>query len=169
MPLYGSRQGQADEKLLVSIIKPQCLACLSVDTRAYRRHTEGNSGKELSIPAQLQAMRQYATARNWQIVEEFAEPGASGRTANRRYCDSSSPDAGIIARLMDGKISYAAGSLEDPHVRMQALAVLEGGPEAFRRRQEQTCPSSRSDVSRPRSASHQGLFSLPWLMSSPTA
>lgn len=38
--------------------------------------------KESSIPAQLQSMRQYADQGDWEIVEEFVEPGASARTAD---------------------------------------------------------------------------------------
>ncbi len=48
-----------------------------------RVSTDKQADKELSIPAQLQAMRQYAQQRNWQIREEFVEPGASARTADR--------------------------------------------------------------------------------------
>jgi hypothetical protein len=32
---------------------------------------------ELSIPAQLQAMRQYAAERNWQVLDEFIDAGVS--------------------------------------------------------------------------------------------
>ncbi|MGH9660727.1 MAG: recombinase family protein, partial [Bryobacteraceae bacterium] len=39
--------------------------------------------KDLSIPAQLQAMRDYARQRDWKIVEEFIEPGVSAKTADR--------------------------------------------------------------------------------------
>src|SRR5690606_8020250 len=39
--------------------------------------------KQLSIPAQLSAMRQYAQSRGWIVLEEFVESGASGRTADR--------------------------------------------------------------------------------------
>jgi site-specific DNA recombinase len=48
-----------------------------------RVSTDKQAEKELSIPAQLQAMRQYVTQRNWQIVREFIEPGASAKTAER--------------------------------------------------------------------------------------
>ena len=48
-----------------------------------RVSTDKQAEKELSIPAQCQAMRDYAAQRGWTIVEEFIEPGASARTAER--------------------------------------------------------------------------------------
>lgn len=48
-----------------------------------RVSTDRQAEKELSIPAQLQAMRDYASQHNWTVVEEFVEPGASARTADR--------------------------------------------------------------------------------------
>ena len=42
----------------------------------------------------------------------------------------------IIATHEEGNISYISGSLENPEIRQEALKVLEGGKEAFRRRQE---------------------------------
>lgn len=48
-----------------------------------RVSTDKQAEKELSIPAQLQAMRDYAHQHNWQVVEEFLEPGASAKTADR--------------------------------------------------------------------------------------
>lgn len=48
-----------------------------------RVSTEKQADKDLSIPAQLQAMRDYARQRNWVVAEEFVEPGVSARTAVR--------------------------------------------------------------------------------------
>jgi site-specific DNA recombinase len=48
-----------------------------------RVSTEKQAEKELSIPAQLEAMRAYAGARGWSVVGEFVEPGVSARTAER--------------------------------------------------------------------------------------
>lgn len=42
----------------------------------------------------------------------------------------------IIARRENGRVSYTSGSLENPLIRDRALAVLEGGAQAFKRRQE---------------------------------
>lgn len=42
----------------------------------------------------------------------------------------------IIANRNDGVISYMSGSIENPAIRDRAVKVLEGGPEAFRQRQQ---------------------------------
>jgi hypothetical protein len=42
----------------------------------------------------------------------------------------------IIAERKGVNIEYVSGSLEDPEIRELALNVLEGGPEAFRKRQQ---------------------------------
>jgi DNA invertase Pin-like site-specific DNA recombinase len=39
---------------------------------------------DLSIPAQLQAMRDFAKRKDWRVVEEFLEPGVSGRSIQQR-------------------------------------------------------------------------------------
>jgi len=73
-----------------------------------RVSTDRQAEKELSLPAQLHACRQHATQRDWQIVEEFIEPGASARTADRpelkrllARCRNSSPqiDAVIVHKV----------------------------------------------------------------------
>ena len=48
-----------------------------------RVSTDKQADKDLSIPAQLQAMRDYARQHGWTIAEEFVEPGASAKTAER--------------------------------------------------------------------------------------
>ncbi len=48
-----------------------------------RVSTDKQAEKELSIPAQLEAMRDYARQHGWVVVEEFLEPGASAKTAER--------------------------------------------------------------------------------------
>jgi len=48
-----------------------------------RVSTEKQADKDLSIPAQLQAMRDYARQRDWVVVEEFLEPGVSAKTTER--------------------------------------------------------------------------------------
>src|SRR5262249_8764949 len=56
-----------------------CMNCL-----IYARvSTEQQAERELSIPAQLKASREYAAKQNWTVVEEFVEPGVSARTASR--------------------------------------------------------------------------------------
>jgi len=42
----------------------------------------------------------------------------------------------VVANIKKGEISYIAGSIENPKIRDRALKVLEGGPDAFRRRQQ---------------------------------
>ena len=48
-----------------------------------RVSTDKQAEKDLSIPAQLQAMRDYARQHGWIVVEEFLEPGASAKTTER--------------------------------------------------------------------------------------
>lgn len=42
----------------------------------------------------------------------------------------------VVAQRQDGVISYLSGSLENSDIRERALRVLEGGADAFKRRQE---------------------------------
>jgi DNA invertase Pin-like site-specific DNA recombinase len=60
-----------------------------------RVSTDKQAEKELSIPAQLQAMRDYARNHNWDIAEEFIEAGVSARTTDRRELRR------LIARCQD--------------------------------------------------------------------
>lgn len=48
-----------------------------------RVSTERQADKNLSIPAQLGLMRDHAQRQNWDIVEEFIEPGMTATNANR--------------------------------------------------------------------------------------
>lgn len=48
-----------------------------------RVSTGAQAIRQLSIPAQLGAMRQHATREGWTILEEFLEAGMSGRTSSR--------------------------------------------------------------------------------------
>jgi DNA invertase Pin-like site-specific DNA recombinase len=48
-----------------------------------RVSTEKQAERELSLPAQQQAMRDFATHQHWPILEEFVEAGASARTVER--------------------------------------------------------------------------------------
>lgn len=52
---------------------------------------------DLSIPAQLQAMRDYAHQRQWLVAEEFVEPGASAKTTDRPALQR------LLARVRDTK------------------------------------------------------------------
>lgn len=42
----------------------------------------------------------------------------------------------IVAKRNDGRISYVSGSIENPKIRDMSLKVLEGGPIAFKKRQQ---------------------------------
>jgi site-specific DNA recombinase len=48
-----------------------------------RVSTDKQAEQDLSIPAQLQARRDYASQRDWQVISEYIEPGASAKTAER--------------------------------------------------------------------------------------
>lgn len=58
-----------------------------------RISTDKQAQKELSIPAQLEAMKEYAKRQGWKVVDYFVDEGQSARTANRpelekllKYC-----------------------------------------------------------------------------------
>lgn len=96
---------------------PQCIIYARVST-------DKQADKELSIPAQLQAMRVYAQQRSWSIAEEFIEPGASAKTADRPTLQR------LLARIRDPgrktdivlvhKIDRLARSVYD-HATIKAL------------------------------------------------
>ena len=48
-----------------------------------RVSTGAQADRQLSIPAQLAAMRQYANQQGWTILEEFLDAGISGRSTER--------------------------------------------------------------------------------------
>lgn len=104
--------------MLGLILNPTLMNCL-----IYARvSTDKQADKELSIPAQLQAMRQYATERDWTILQEFVEAGGSARTAERPTLRE------LLARCRDDqvdvvlvhKIDRLARNLAD-HVAIKAL------------------------------------------------
>lgn len=73
-----------------------------------RVSTDRQADKDLSIPAQLEAMRQYAMGRDWQILKEFVEPGVSGRSADRPVlrrllarCRDADPKVNVIFSSQD--------------------------------------------------------------------
>jgi hypothetical protein len=49
---------------------------------------------------------------------------------------NSDADQIIVAQRKDGQISYSAGAMENPAIGKRALKVLEGGYDAFKKRQE---------------------------------
>jgi DNA invertase Pin-like site-specific DNA recombinase len=48
-----------------------------------RVSSERQAEKDLSIPAQLKALKKYALDREWDVVAEYVDEGESARTANR--------------------------------------------------------------------------------------
>jgi len=47
------------------------------------RESEKQAAKDLSIPAQLKAMREYATKIDYTVVREFVDDAETGRTSDR--------------------------------------------------------------------------------------
>src|SRR5258708_40006411 len=90
-----------------------------------RVSTDKQADKELSIPAQLQAMRQYAGHRGWTTLNEFVEAGVSARTAQRPVLRQllsrcrDHQDAKVDVVLVH-KIDRLARNLAD-HVAIRAL------------------------------------------------
>lgn len=70
-------------RLLLDVCGSTCTQTYMNTVLYARVSTDKQAEKELSIPAQLQAMRDYARQHDWKIVEEFIEPGASAKTAER--------------------------------------------------------------------------------------
>jgi energy-coupling factor transporter ATP-binding protein EcfA2 len=42
----------------------------------------------------------------------------------------------VISEFIDGKITYKTGALESPDIRQEIMPLLEGGPEAFKKREQ---------------------------------
>ncbi|MDB5388758.1 MAG: recombinase family protein [Planctomycetaceae bacterium] len=94
-----------------------------------RVSTDKQAEKDLSIPAQLQAMRDYARQQGWSVMEEFVEPGASGTTADRPALQR------LLARVQVGtvkvdvvivhKLDRMARNIED-HVAIRATLKRSG-------------------------------------------
>ena len=94
-----------------------------------RVSSEKQAEKDLSIPAQLKAMRNYALTRGWEVVQEFIDEAESARTANRPKFQEmitlakqkSSPFSAILV----WKLSRFARSREDS-VLYKALLRKKG-------------------------------------------
>jgi len=48
-----------------------------------RVSSERQEEKDLSIPAQLKALKRYAMERGWEVVAEYVDEAESARTAHR--------------------------------------------------------------------------------------
>ena len=72
-----------------------------------RVSTDKQAQKELSIPAQLAAMRQFAKSNRWKVLEEYIDEGESARTMKRpqlqkliRFCaEKKGVDIVIVHKL----------------------------------------------------------------------
>jgi DNA invertase Pin-like site-specific DNA recombinase len=88
-----------------------------------RVSTDKQAEKELSIPAQLTAARDYADRHGWTVVREFVEAGASARTADRpvlqQMLRAVQSDDGIQVVLVH-KIDRLARNVYD-HATIRAL------------------------------------------------
>lgn len=94
-----------------------------------RVSTSEQAEKELSIPAQVQAMRDYARQHGWTVVEEFVESGVSARTTARPILQQllsrvRSADAKIGVVLVH-KIDRLARNVYD-HAMIKALLKQHG-------------------------------------------
>lgn len=101
-----------------------------MNTVIYARvSTEKQADKELSIPAQLAAMRAYARQHGYFIVREFIEPGASAKTSNRpqlqallSFVKSASSEAKVV---LVHKIDRLARNVYD-HATIRAVLKQHG-------------------------------------------
>ena len=94
-----------------------------------RVSTDKQAEKDLSLPAQLQAMREYAQQHEWTVVEEFIEPGASATTVQRHELQR------LLARVTNGdptvdvvvvhKLDRMARNIDD-HVAIRAALKRAG-------------------------------------------
>jgi len=94
-----------------------------------RVSTDKQAEKELSIPAQLEAMRQHALRNGWTVVDEVLEQGASAKTAERPALQqllakvrSGEANAGVV---LVHKIDRFARNVYD-HATIKALLLKHG-------------------------------------------
>lgn len=73
-----------------------------------RVSTDKQAQKDLSIPAQVEAMREYAKRNNWKIIGTFIDEGESAKTANRpelkrlmQYCKENKQVDIVIVHKID--------------------------------------------------------------------
>lgn len=93
-----------------------------------RVSTQEQAEHDLSIPAQLQAMRDYARQYGWLVAEEFVEPGVSAKTAERPVLQrllarlDEEPPIGIV---LVHKIDRLARNVYD-HAMIKSLLKRRG-------------------------------------------
>jgi DNA invertase Pin-like site-specific DNA recombinase len=94
-----------------------------------RVSTGAQADRQLSIPAQLEAMREFASNNGWKVANEYVESGVSGRTTERPALTSllgsiRSKDPGVSILLVH-KIDRLARNLAD-HVAIRSYLAKSG-------------------------------------------
>ena len=83
----------------------------------YARVSSDKQDVDLSISAQLRALRQYAAANGSEVVAEYVDEAQSGRTANRPVFQEMIRDARQLPRPFEAilvwKMSLFARSRDD--------------------------------------------------------
>lgn len=94
-----------------------------------RVSTDKQAQRDLSIPAQLDAMREYAKKRKWRIIGEYIDEGKSAKTADRpelkRLLDRCKQEKGIVDVVVIHKIDRLARNVTD-HAMIKVLLKRQG-------------------------------------------
>ena len=80
-----------------------------MNTLLYARvSTDKQAQKDLSIPAQIQAMKEFAKKNGWRVIGHFIDEGESAKTANRpelkkliQYCKENKNVDMVIVHKID--------------------------------------------------------------------
>jgi site-specific DNA recombinase len=83
----------------------------------------------LSIPAQKTEMREFAAARNWQVVGEFADPGSTGSDMNRPGLEAlqAAIEAGEVDVVLVHELSRLSRSVFDTFAFFELLGRHDVG------------------------------------------
>jgi putative DNA-invertase from lambdoid prophage Rac len=80
-----------------------------------------------SVPAQLEALREYAIRRGWQVVQEVAEVGSGAKARPKRAALMMAARARVIDAVVVVQLTRWGRSLADLVVTMQELTELGVG------------------------------------------
>lgn len=90
-----------------------------------RVSSEKQAEKDLSLPAQLKALKDYALKRNWTIIEEYIDEAESARTADRpafqRMIASAKQKQAPFEAILVWKLNRFARNRDDSFVYKQLL------------------------------------------------
>ena len=90
-----------------------------------RVSSEKQAEKDLSLPAQLKSLKDYALRRNWTIVEEFIDEAESARTADRpafqRMIASAKQKQAPFETILVWKLNRFARNREDSMIYKSLL------------------------------------------------